>query len=193
MEGHLKKIDVISFDPRGVSNKNPTISCFHNEMMSQTWDMQGEYGGYLEARIRPLTGYESQHKAALSQSCATHPSAFANPNDKHIGQYINTWPAIRDIVQVIEKHGECRTQCQKSAFKLRTKRKVRTLPIDFKQRSLEKRRREVSPLGFVLWQFCKPSLCVNASTSSCPHWFWMVSRTLMTTPKTSGDISSRYR
>jgi len=64
-----------------------------------------------------------------------------------------------------------RTRCKKSAFKLRNNRKVRSLPVGPKERCLEKRQREASLLGFVLWHFCRPSLCINAATSSWPYGF----------------------
>jgi pimeloyl-ACP methyl ester carboxylesterase len=77
--------------------------------MSQTWDIHVESVGLLRSSN---TSFEQvwSRSVALSQSCASHPSAFTHSNGKHIGQYINTTPVIRDMVQIIEKHGECRNR-----------------------------------------------------------------------------------
>jgi pimeloyl-ACP methyl ester carboxylesterase len=121
-----KFFDVISFDPRGVNNTAPTFSCFNDGIMSQTWEIEGESVGLLGSSN---TSFEQiwSRSIALSQSCATHPSAFTHSNGKHIGKYINTSPVIRDMVQIIEKHGEWRerdVRNQLSSFGLTEKSEV---------------------------------------------------------------------
>jgi pimeloyl-ACP methyl ester carboxylesterase len=103
----VKFFDVASFDPRGINNTTPVFSCFDDEIMSQTWDIQGQTVGLLGSSN---TSFEQiwSRSTAFAQRCATHPSAFANPMGQHIGQYINTSPVIRDMVEIVEKHGEWR-------------------------------------------------------------------------------------
>lgn len=106
-EEPISFFDVISFDPRGVNNTTPAFSCFNDEMMSQAWDIQGQSIGLLGSSN---TSFEQvwSRSMALAYSCATHPSAFKNSHCEHVGQYINTSPVVRDMVEIVERYGEWR-------------------------------------------------------------------------------------
>jgi pimeloyl-ACP methyl ester carboxylesterase len=102
--------DVLTWDPRGVNNTTPRHSCIPNPVAKQTWDAEGA-----------AIGFDLQEKGVFSnvwsrgitwgKACADtdEMTALNRVNeDEHLGQYVSTANVVRDMVEIIERHGEWR-------------------------------------------------------------------------------------
>jgi pimeloyl-ACP methyl ester carboxylesterase len=104
--------DVIGFDPRGVNNTTPGISCFPDDGARQFWAVQSQAQGLLsDNRTFPYVFGRTQ---ALSESC----SALVGNEEKHdIGKFVSTPSVVQDMVAIIEALGEWRERKAKSLLK----------------------------------------------------------------------------
>jgi pimeloyl-ACP methyl ester carboxylesterase len=94
--------DIIGFDPRGVNNTTPTISCFPDDGARQFWAVQNQAQGMLsENRTFPYVYGRTQ---ALARSC----SEILGHEQEGIGQYVSTPNVVQDMVAIIEALGEWR-------------------------------------------------------------------------------------
>ncbi|KAH2001920.1 hypothetical protein KXV80_000709 [Aspergillus fumigatus] len=80
--------DIIGFDPRGVNNTTPGFSCFPDSFSQRNWELQVEADGMLGSSDDSLMR-NWQRAVAL-------------------GDHLNTPPVARDMLEIIERHGEWR-------------------------------------------------------------------------------------
>jgi pimeloyl-ACP methyl ester carboxylesterase len=97
-----KYFDIVGFDPRGVNNTTPALTCFPTAYERLAWNLQTQTEGSLGSSNESLPRAWARSKA-LGESCA---SEFGN--GKKIGRHMNTTPVVRDIVAIIEALGEWR-------------------------------------------------------------------------------------
>lgn len=99
-----KFFDIVSFDPRGVGASSPQMRCVPDDCEVQSWFLRLREEGSLVSsdasvgRLWSMTG-------AYGQSCSILPDDKAD-----IRQYITTASVARDMVSLIEAHGEWREQ-----------------------------------------------------------------------------------
>lgn len=106
-----KHFDLISYDPRGIGLSTPKLACFSaNSIMEQVWSIRDWELGSLSASDVAFGRMWAMAKAK-GESCAV------TIEDSDIKQYATTAYVARDILEIIEKHGEWR---EKEATKLIT-------------------------------------------------------------------------
>jgi pimeloyl-ACP methyl ester carboxylesterase len=104
--------DVIGFDPRGVNNTTPAISCFPDDGARQFWAVQSQAQGLLsDNRTFPYVFGRTQ---ALSKSCS---SLVGNEEQHDVGRYVSTPSVVQDMVAIIETLGEWREEKAKTLLK----------------------------------------------------------------------------
>ena len=91
--------DILGFDPRGVNNTTPTMSCFSNAPSFRRWKTQ------LQAFGLPGSSNTSFMQAwaansALSETCSRVYSSSS------LGQHINTVPVARDMLEIVKQHAD---------------------------------------------------------------------------------------
>jgi pimeloyl-ACP methyl ester carboxylesterase len=98
-----KYFDLISFDPRGVSLSKPRVDCFHDRDMANNWQQRLQENGWFEASDAAL-GRMWSMSMAKGRSC----SEYSEHDGDEIKQYVSTASAARDMLELVEKHGEWR-------------------------------------------------------------------------------------
>ncbi|KAI4718623.1 hypothetical protein E4T48_05131 [Aureobasidium sp. EXF-10727] len=116
-----KYFDLISFDPRGIGLSTPRIACFQgNPILEQVWGIRDwELGSFSASDI--AFGRLWAMSRAKGESCAI---ASDEPDIK---RYVTTAYVARDILEIVEKHGEWR---EKEAKRLLTNDYHGTLGVD---------------------------------------------------------------
>lgn len=106
-----KYFDLIGFDPRGVNNTTPGFSCFKDRISRQAWNVRKQATGSSIHDSEATFQMVWAEKRAIGMSCsvlnATVPALLVNGNE-HLGQYISTASVVRDILEIVERHGEWR-------------------------------------------------------------------------------------
>ncbi|THV70381.1 hypothetical protein D6D28_05199 [Aureobasidium pullulans] len=96
-----KHFDIIGFDPRGVANTRPSFRCFPNSIERQSYETTinayGSPGSNFEAfnNIWTLT-------RTLVDSCSKRAI------EAGIGEHMSTSNVARDMIEIVERHGEWR-------------------------------------------------------------------------------------
>jgi pimeloyl-ACP methyl ester carboxylesterase len=98
-----KHFDLISFDPRGVGISKPRVDCFHDRNMANNWQQRLQEEGWFESSDAAL-GRMWSMSMAKGQSC----SESSSHEGDEIKQYVSTASAARDMLELVEKHGEWR-------------------------------------------------------------------------------------
>ncbi|KAL4972940.1 TAP-like protein-domain-containing protein [Aspergillus desertorum] len=98
--------DIIGFDPRGVNNTTPGFSCFPNLFSQKNWELQAEADGMLGSSADSFMR-NWQRAIALNTGCSR---AISTPfvNGDALGEHTNTPPVARDMLEIVERHGEWR-------------------------------------------------------------------------------------
>ncbi|KAF2814581.1 uncharacterized protein BDZ99DRAFT_434284 [Mytilinidion resinicola] len=98
--------DIIGFDPRGINNTTPTISCFPNSFSRQSWITQADAEGMLGSSDVSFN-WNWRRARALAEGCSKE---LAKPlyGNEPLGEHVNTAPVARDMVEIIERHAEWR-------------------------------------------------------------------------------------
>ncbi|KAL5342130.1 TAP-like protein-domain-containing protein [Aspergillus crustosus] len=99
--------DIIGFDPRGVNNTTPGFSCFPNLFSQRNWELQAEADGILGSSADSFMR-NWQRAIALNTGCSQAISTPPGPGQEALGEHINTPPVARDILEIVERHGEWR-------------------------------------------------------------------------------------
>ena len=102
-----KFYDVLSWDPRGVNNTTPGYTCIQDKQGRIAWERQDVTLGHdLED-----PGIFTQHWARsnlLGETCAFINGANDHGTGGHLGEFVGTASVVRDMVEIIERHGEWR-------------------------------------------------------------------------------------
>ncbi|PYH42471.1 putative proteinase [Aspergillus saccharolyticus JOP 1030-1] len=102
-----KYFDVIGFDPRGVNNTTPGFSCFPNISAQRNWELQIAAEGMLGSADGAFRR-NWERSLALNTGCAAVLSTPSEGEDEALGEHLNTPPVARDMLEIIERHGEWR-------------------------------------------------------------------------------------
>ena len=98
-----KYFDLISFDPRGIGQSTPRIQCFEDRFRDQLWTLRTAEQGVFSASDAALGRLWSM-TLARGQSCSL-PLA---DGELDIKKYVSTSSAARDMLEIVERHGEWR-------------------------------------------------------------------------------------
>lgn len=98
-----KYFDLISFDPRGVGRSMPRVDCFHDPTLAASWQQRVQEEGWFESSDAALGRLWSM-STAKGVACARN-STFDGDDIK---KYVSTASAARDMLELVEKHGEWR-------------------------------------------------------------------------------------
>ena len=101
-----KYFDILGFDPRGVNNTTPRLTCFPDTRAKDLWVLQADAEGVLGSSNSAFMNTWAR-TTALSEGCSRRIATTEDPNEK-LAYHMNTSPAVADIVEVIEKHGKWR-------------------------------------------------------------------------------------
>ncbi|KAH1491352.1 hypothetical protein KXV94_008810 [Aspergillus fumigatus] len=99
--------DIIGFDPRGVNNTTPGFSCFPDSFSQRNWELQVEADGMLGSSDDSLMR-NWQRAVALGGACSKALQYAPEGTDEALGDHLNTPPVARDMLEIIERHGEWR-------------------------------------------------------------------------------------
>ncbi|KAL4751067.1 hypothetical protein BDW72DRAFT_100496 [Aspergillus terricola var. indicus] len=108
--------DIIGFDPRGVNNTTPGFSCFPNLFSQKNWELQAEADGILGSSADSFMR-NWQRAIALNPACSQAISTPTIDGDA-LGEHTNTPPVARDMLEIVERHGEWR---EKQGFEAQRK------------------------------------------------------------------------
>lgn len=107
-----KYFDVLGWDPRGVGNTTPRHSCISNPVARQIWTSQEAAIGISLQDPEVFTNVFSRTRT-FGQICASSDERTGldkvNRNE-HITRYLSTANVVRDMVEIIERHGEWRSK-----------------------------------------------------------------------------------
>jgi hypothetical protein len=93
--------DVVGFDPRGINNTTPQLSCFPNSFDRKVWKLQSDAEDILGTQGSSFA-FKWARSIALRDGCSK-----AAENDE-IGFFMNTPSVVEDITELIEQTGEWR-------------------------------------------------------------------------------------
>ncbi|KAL2823829.1 TAP-like protein-domain-containing protein [Aspergillus cavernicola] len=99
--------DIIGFDPRGVDNTTPSFSCFPNLFSQKSWELQAEADGMLGSSADSFMR-NWQRAIALNIGCSQAITKPSGPGEDVLGEHTNTPPVARDMLEIVERHGEWR-------------------------------------------------------------------------------------
>jgi len=107
-----KYFDILSWDPRGVGHTTPRHACIANPVARQIWASQNEAIG-IDLQDSEVFANVFTRTRAFGQICASTDDIMnlkmVNGNE-HIAQYMSTANVVRDMVEIIERHGEWRSK-----------------------------------------------------------------------------------
>ena len=98
-----KHFDLISFDPRGVGVSKSRVDCFHDPNMAASWQQRVQEEGWFESSDAALGRLWSM-STAKGQAC----SEYSDYDGDDIKQYVSTASVARDMLELVEKHGQWR-------------------------------------------------------------------------------------
>ena len=107
--------DILSWDPRGVNLTTPGFYCFQDSLARKAWAAQDGAIG-LDFSDEDVFRDVWSRQRALSASCSRldgSGSANAVNGNEHLGQYVSTASVVRDMVEIVERHGEWREKTAK--------------------------------------------------------------------------------
>ncbi|MCJ1474471.1 hypothetical protein MMC13_003129 [Lambiella insularis] len=105
-----KYFDVLSWDPRGVNNTTPSHGCIEDPVARSTWTAQDAAIGFSLDDDEVFRNVWSRGRL-LGRTCANvDAQSTQNRVNGHeqLAQYVSTANVVRDMVEIIERHGEWR-------------------------------------------------------------------------------------
>jgi hypothetical protein len=100
---HGKYFDHLSFDPRGIAASKPRVNCFHNFQADVYWAVRLAEQGIFSASDAAFGRLWSMDTARW-QSC----SLPVPEGEIDIKKYVSTASVARDMLEIVERHGEWR-------------------------------------------------------------------------------------
>jgi len=97
-----KFFDIVSFDPRGVGFSTPNVHCFTDSGLDQGWQLRVMEEGVLGASDATFGRLWSMAKARAG-SCS-----LPLGEGKDVKPYVTTAHTARDMLELVEKHGQWR-------------------------------------------------------------------------------------
>ncbi|KAH9906205.1 TAP-like protein-domain-containing protein [Xylariomycetidae sp. FL2044] len=97
-----KYFDVIGFDPRGVGNTTPHLTCFPDPIAENQWETHGS-SPWLIGSSEFVLSHEWARSHALGAACAN-----SNRDSANIIHYMNSAQVVEDMVAIVDKHAEWR-------------------------------------------------------------------------------------
>lgn len=101
-----KYFDVIGFDPRGVGQTTPAVACFPDQTSQRNWELAVEAEGMIGSSDDALRK-SWQRTQALNAGCSVFDMNDIQQNDSMMA-YVNTPLVARDMLTIVERHGEWR-------------------------------------------------------------------------------------
>ncbi|MCJ1282246.1 hypothetical protein MMC26_001569 [Xylographa opegraphella] len=111
-----KYFDLLSWDPRGVNNTTPGHGCIPDPIAQRNWISQNNAIGFSLEDEDVFRNVYSRGRL-LGQTCANVDGASAVNRvngGEHLGQYVSTANVVRDMVEIVERHGEWREKHAKA-------------------------------------------------------------------------------
>lgn len=105
-----KVFDLVAFDPRGIANSEPRISCFDDIVARQLWTKLGTAFGVVDGSQSSLTRHWARAQA-LGKKCdvkRTATGAVVNEPGELIKEHVSTTHVARDLLEIIERSGQLR-------------------------------------------------------------------------------------
>lgn len=96
-----KHFDVISFDPRGVNNTRPFFACFPDSTQNIISELEDLATGVYGSSDTAFDTHWAKARA-LASDCSKRAM------DSGIGEHMATASVARDIIEIVERHGEWR-------------------------------------------------------------------------------------
>ncbi|KAJ5151287.1 Peptidase S33 tripeptidyl aminopeptidase-like C-terminal [Penicillium canariense] len=115
VEASDKYFDIVGFDPRGVGATTPAVTCFPDPISQRNWELQVEAEGMLGSGPDALQrNWQRTH--ALNAGCSMYEmAAHGVQGDETMMDYVSTSLVARDMITIIERHGEWRERQGKKA------------------------------------------------------------------------------
>ncbi|CAG8016740.1 unnamed protein product [Penicillium olsonii] len=104
--GTGKYFDIIGFDPRGVGSTTPPVMCFPDPVSQRNWELQVSVEGMLGSGAGSLLR-NWQRTEALNSGCSVYDMSSLG-SEEQMMSFLNTRMVARDLVTIIERHGEWR-------------------------------------------------------------------------------------
>ncbi|KAJ5786225.1 Peptidase S33 tripeptidyl aminopeptidase-like C-terminal [Penicillium pulvis] len=101
-----KYFDIIGFDPRGVGQTTPAVTCFPDSTSQRNWELAVEAEGLIGSSEDALRR-SWQRTQALNLGCSVHEMNDIQQNASMMA-YVNTPLVARDMLTIVERHGEWR-------------------------------------------------------------------------------------
>jgi pimeloyl-ACP methyl ester carboxylesterase len=99
-----KFFDIISWDPRSINHTQPQLDCFPDSFQRLMWTVQAETEGLIgtsdTAFDRKWARYQSRSEACMQR--------VAEAGENSIAYHMGTTSAVRDMVEIAERHGKWR-------------------------------------------------------------------------------------
>ncbi|KAK5114140.1 hypothetical protein LTR62_002710 [Meristemomyces frigidus] len=112
-EDTAKHYDIIGFDPRGVSNTRPLLTCFPDRIEAAVYGIEEEAHGYMGSSDKAFDNAWAS-KRAVADGCSKRAA------EEGVAKHMSTAPVARDIVEIFERHGEWREQEAKNLLSEQT-------------------------------------------------------------------------
>ncbi|RFU35484.1 hypothetical protein B7463_g872, partial [Scytalidium lignicola] len=101
-----KYFDIISFDPRGINNTTPRLQCYPTAAAEMRWEYQLSTQETIDHSDTAF-GIAWARARAMGQSCLHSNSSL---DSARLSNFTNTTPTAADMVEIIEQHGNWRSQ-----------------------------------------------------------------------------------
>lgn len=106
-----RHFDIISFDPRGVNNTRPTFTCFPNYIERLIFELETQAYGVFDSSETAFTNYWTQIRTE-ADICSKRAI------EEDIAEHMSTSNVVKDIVAIIERHGEWREKEARNLLRL---------------------------------------------------------------------------
>ena len=102
----LKYYDILGFDPRGVNNTTPRLSCFPTPLSRDLWMLQSSAEGIIGSSDASFSNIWARAET-LGKGCSARLRDSQKGEDK-LAFHMNTTPVIADMIAILELHGKWR-------------------------------------------------------------------------------------
>ena len=104
-----KHFDIISFDPRGVNNTTPSFTCFPDYIKATTYGLENTATGLFDSS-------DASYDVLWAKIRAMASGCSKRSVDSGIGEFMTTASVSRDIIEIVERHGQWREKEARKAL-----------------------------------------------------------------------------